>query len=341
MICQQDNGVIKKALVTGGGGFVGFAITRRLLELGIEPVVLGRSHYPHIEKLGVRQYLGDICNADDVQQAVQGCDTIFHVAAKAGIWGAKKTYWDINFHGTENIIQACLENNIKRLVYTSTPSVVFAGKSIKGAGETIPYANKFLCHYAASKTAAEKCVLRANSNLATVALRPHLVWGPGDTNLIPRLVARGKKGQLKQVGDGSNLVDIAYIDNVVDAHILAAENLAQSGTAAGKAYFISQGEPVNLWGWINDLLARVDIAPVQRKISLRKAYFAGTLLEICYFLAGIKTEPLMTRFLAHQLAGSHWFSIQSAKDDFGYIPRISTETGMKRMVQWLKKGTAL
>lgn len=327
---------MKRALVTGGGGFVGLAIVKRLLAMGVEPVVIGRNHYPYVERLGVKQLPGDIRDADIINRASKGCDTVFHVAAKAGIWGDRKEYLGINFTGTKNVIQACLDNGIGRLIYTSTPSVVFANQDLAGIDEQTPYAGRFLCHYAASKAAAEQLVLAVNScDLRTVALRPHLVWGPGDTNLIPRLVTRGRKGQLKQVGDGTNLVDISYIDNVVEAHILAAENLAGLGNAAGKTYFISQGKPENLWEWINALFTGLKIPPVKRKISFRKAYMAGVFFEIIYKAAGIRREPMMTRFLAQQLAKSHWFSTAAAARDFGYKPVVSTEEGMNRLLKWL------
>jgi len=327
---------MRRVLVTGGGGFVGLAISKRLLKLGIEPVVMGRNQYSYVDELAVRQIPGDIRDIDAVQRAAAGCDTVFHVAAKAGIWGRKKDYFSINYLGTQNVIRVCQEQKISRLVYTSTPSVVFANRSIMGEGETLPYADKFLCHYAASKAAAERSVLAANSStLGTVALRPHLVWGPGDTNLLPRLIERGRLRRLKQVGDGTNLVDITYIDNAVQAHILAAENLARHGSAAGKAYFISQGEPVNLWGWINNLFADLDVPAVNKKISYAKAYLAGRVFEIFYGLMGIQREPIMTRFLAQQLSKSHWFSIVAAQRDLGYSPLISTKEGMKAVLNSL------
>jgi nucleoside-diphosphate-sugar epimerase len=269
--------------------------------------------------------------------AFAGCDTVFHVAAKAGIWGSRREYFETNLHGSENVIAACRANAVANLVFTSTPSVVFAGRDIAGGDETLPYPEKFLCHYAASKAAAEQTVLAANgSALRTVALRPHLVWGVGDTNLLPRLVERGRKGLLKRVGEGANLVDISYVDNVVAAHLLAAENLAGSATAAGKAYFISQGEPVNLWGWIDEFFALVGIPPVRKAVSYRKAKAAGAALETIYTLLGIEREPLMTRFLAGQLAHSHWFSIAASRRDLGYSPEVTTGEGLQRTAAWLR-----
>jgi nucleoside-diphosphate-sugar epimerase len=330
---------LKKVLVTGGSGFIGGALIKDLARKGIETVTICRGKHPHIDKFGAIHFQGDIRNQQLVNDAAKGCDVVFHVAAKAGIWGAWKDYYSINVTGTENIFHACRVNKIPALVYTSTPSVVFNGQDITGADETIPYAENFLCHYAHTKAIAEQKVLAANSNgLRTVALRPHLVWGPGDTNLIPRLLDRGRRGVLKQVGDGQNLVAISYIDNVVAAHLLAAENLEKNGSAAGKAYFVSQGEPVNLWQWINDLFARLQIPPVSSKISFNKAYVAGLAMETVYGVLRIKREPLMTRFLAEQLAKSHWFSMHNAKGDFGYEPIISTEEGLDRLLDFVQKG---
>jgi len=329
-----------KALVIGGGGFVGSAIVRQLVDKGVEVAVSGRNHYPHLEKLDVRQFQIDIQDSDLLIRAMQGYDTVFHVAAKAGIWGAKDEFEQANVAGTRNVLGACFASGVENLIYTSTPSVVFNRSDLKGVDETTPYAERFLCYYASSKAVAEQMVLLANSEvLKTCAIRPHLVWGPGDPHLIPRLVERGKRRQLKIIGNGRNMVDISYIDNVADAHILAAKNLNSSATAAGNAYFISQGEPVNLWHWINDLFGRLGIEPVKKKIGFRTAYAVGTLLEGIYLWFGREKEPQMTRFLAEQLAKSHWFSIDRAKRDLGYVPRVSTSEGLERVVEWIKNSS--
>ncbi len=327
---------MKKVLVTGGGGFVGLAIVKKMLSEQVEVVVVGRHRYAEVERLGVETKVGDIRDGLFLAQAARGCDAVFHVAAKAGIWGRRQDYFPINLTGTEQVLAACRANGIGSLVYTSTPSVVFANQDLAGVDEHTPYAKRFLCHYAHSKALAEELVLKANNrDLKTVALRPHLVWGPGDANLIPRLVERGRQGLLKQVGDGANLVDIAYIDNVADAHWLAAVNLESTATAAGQAYFISQGRPVNLWDWINGIFAELGIPPVTKQVSFGKAYVAGAVLEGVYRILALRSEPLMTRFLAQQLAKSHWFSIAAARRDLGYEPKVSTEEGMRRLVAWL------
>lgn len=331
---------MKKAIVTGGGGFVGKAIVRRLIERGIDTAVVGRHRYPDVENMRAHCFVGDIRDPQFLSSAFKGYDTVFHVAAKAGIWGDEKEYLSINLNGTENVLEACRANNIPRLIYTSTPSVVFNRNSLENVDESAPYADSFLCHYAASKVLAEKRVLAANStDLLTTALRPHLVWGPGDNHLIPRLIERGLKGQLRIVGNGRNRVDISYIDNVVDAHLLAADNLATSATAAGQAYFISQGHAVNLWNWINDLFKRLSIPPVKKQIGFKKAYYAGAFLEIVHTLFRLREEPRMTRFLAEQLAKSHWFSIHKAYDQLGYSPRVTTEEGMIKVVEWIQGET--
>lgn len=328
---------MRQALITGGGGFVGRAVVRCLLTLNIKPVILGRHYYPDLDTPDIRQVQGDIRAPETVIKAARGCDTIFHIAAKAGIWGSRQEYYTVNLQGTRNVIKACEENGIKRLIYTSSPSVVFAEHDLAGVNETVPYGKKFLCHYAASKAAAEKLVLAVNGgSLKTTALRPHLIWGPGDNHLIPRILERARRGRLVQVGEGNNMVDISYIDNVAEAHILAAENLGRSASAAGRAYFISQGRPVNLWGWINELLTQANLPAVHKKISFRTAYTIGAGLEFIYHGLRIRREPLMTRFMALQLAKSHWFSIKAAENDLGYYPSVSTAAGLRRTIATLK-----
>ncbi|CAK8711055.1 MAG: Nucleoside-diphosphate-sugar epimerase [Candidatus Electronema aureum] len=325
-------------LVTGGGGFIGLALVRELRRQGREVRVFGRRRYPAAEAAGAVCVQGDLRDAEAVRQAAAGCSSVFHVAAKAGIWGSYDEYHGINVIGTRNVLAACAAQSVPILVYTSTPSVVFAGRDLEGGDETLPYAAQPLCHYAATKILAEQDVLQANSGrMRTAAIRPHLVWGPGDTNLIPRLLARGRARNLRVVGDGQNRVDIAYIDNVVHAHLLAEENLRGSGTAAGKAFFIGQQEPVRLWPWINELFVRMNVPPVTKQISLKKAKAVGWLLEKVYAALKIEREPKMTRFLAEQLAMSHWFSKKQAETLLGYQEQVSTHEGLERLTAWLRE----
>lgn len=329
---------IRTALVTGGGGFVGKAIVKQLIAGGVQTRVLGRHHYPEIDQLGGQCIVGDVCDDKAVARASRGVDVVFHTAALAGIWGPFNAYHHTNVRGTETVVDGCRKNGVSMMVYTSTPSVVFDRADIMGGDERLDYPTRFLCHYAQTKVIAERLVLSAHSSsLATCALRPHLIWGPGDPHLLPRLIEQGKKQQLKRVGAGRNLVDITYIDNVAYAHILAAENLATTGTAGGRPYFISQGKPVNLWDWITELFSAMELPPVKSAVSFPVAYHLGGVMEILHKIFSIQKEPKMTRFLAEQLAKSHYFSIDNARMDLGYEPIVSTEAGMQRTLTWLRK----
>ncbi|MGI9536727.1 MAG: NAD-dependent epimerase/dehydratase family protein [Desulfocapsaceae bacterium] len=328
--------MMKKVLVTGGGGFLGSAIVRQLLVKGCDVKVAGRHRYEQIERLGARCLVGDIADSNFTAQACQDVDTVFHVAAKAGIWGNWNDYRNVNIDGTVNIADSCLKNGVACLVYTSTPSVVFNHANIENGNENLAYAQKFLCSYAKSKVTAERYLLETISkDLPVCALRPHLIWGPGDPHLIPRLIERGRKGKLKIVGDGRNRVDITYVENAAHAHILAAENLHHSSRISGRAYFIGQERPVYLWDWINDLYRELGIAQLEKKVPLAVAYLAGWLLEILHRMPMVSKEPSMTRFLALQLSRSHYFSHDRAKKDLGYEPLISIEEGKKRLLETL------
>ncbi len=327
----------KKVLVTGGGGFVGKAVVKQLIKAGVETCIVSRNYYPDVEKLGAESIVGNICDQNLLDKITQDVVCVIHVAALAGIWGEWSDYYGSNVIGTQNVIESCLKNEVFSLVYTSTPSVVFDRSDILGGNENLPYANSFLCHYARSKVIAEKMILQANCpKMFTCALRPHLIWGPGDPHLLPRLIEKGRKKQLKRVGDGTNIVDISYVDNVAHAHVLAAENLKTTAACAGKAYFVSQGEPVNLWDWINTLFAAMDIPPVKQADYFSSAYRVGSLLELVYQGIRVQKEPPMTRFIAEQLAKSHFFSIENSRNDFGYEPLVTTEEGLVRSINWFK-----
>ncbi|MFQ5591575.1 MAG: NAD-dependent epimerase/dehydratase family protein, partial [Phycisphaerae bacterium] len=249
-----------KALVTGGGGFLGTAIARALHARGDSVLALGRHDYPQLERLGIRTVRANLCDADAVSGACAGMDVVFHAGALTGIWGPRRAFWETNVTGTKNVIGACRTHGVKKLVYTSSPSVVFGARALNGVNESQPYPRRFLAAYPRSKAAAEQMVLASNDpSLATVALRPHLIWGPGDPHLIPRVIERARKGRLVQVGDGKTLVDICYVDNAARAHLLAADALEPGAKCAGRAYFISQGEPVALWPWLNHILGSLAI----------------------------------------------------------------------------------
>ncbi len=305
-----------KALVTGGGGFLGGAIVRALLKRGDTVRSIQRGHYPDLLELGVDAIQGDLCKADDIDAAASGCDIIYHVAAMAGVWGDYDKYYLANVVATKNVIDACKKHNINYLVYTSTPSVVFDGTSEEGIDESTPYAETFFNAYQETKAEAEQLVLISNSEkLKTVALRPHLIWGPGDRHLAPRVINRAKAGRLRLVGNKENKVDSCYIDNAVDAHLLAGDDLQNNARCAGKAYFISNDEPISMSDLINKILATVNLSPIKKRINESVAYYIGSIFERVYSLFKIEEEPLMTRFVAKQLSTAHWFDLTAAKRD--------------------------
>ncbi len=321
-----------KALVTGGGGFLGSAIVRRLVAHGDRVCSLSRGDYPELRALGVELVQADIADAEAVLRAAEGCDLVFHVAARPGIWGKYEDYHRINVVGTENVLAACQRHGIRRLVYTSSPSVVFDGKDMEDVDESVPYPEHYHAHYPKTKAIAEKLVLAANgADLATVALRPHLIWGPGDNQLVPRIIARAKAGRLRRIGPADKRVDTVYIDNAADAHLLAADRLQPGAAIGGKAYFISQGEPIPLWDMINGILAAADLPPVTRSMPLGAALAVGWLCEAVYGCLGIRSEPPMTRWLARELSTAHWFNIDAARCDLGYEPKVSTAEGLNRL----------
>jgi len=321
------------ALVTGAGGFLGRYIVEQLVAAGHTARGLARRRYPALAELGVETVQADIRDKRAVAAACMGIDTVFHTAAVAGIWGPWEHYHGINTVGTQNVIDACRDRGVRRLIYTSSPSVTFDGADQCGVDETAPYATRWLCHYPHTKALAEQAVLAANGTgrLLTCALRPHLIWGPRDQHLIPRLIARAKKGPLRRVGDGGNLIDVVYVENAAAAHLQAAAALAEDSPVAGRAYFISQGEPVNCWRWINEILALAGLPAVSKSISAQSAWRIGAVLETAYRLLGLRREPRMTRFLAAQLSRSHYFDISRARNDFGYQPAISLAEGMRRL----------
>ena len=285
--------------------------------------------------MGARTLTGDLADYSAVSQAAKGAGLVFHVASKTGIWGPLSDFRRTNVTGTENIIKACREHGAARLVYTSTPSVVHRGGDVRGVDESAPYPESFEAYYPQTKAEAEQMVLKANGDgLSTAALRPHLVWGPGDPNFAPRLIERARSGRLRKVSGGPYLVDSVYIDNAAEAHLLAADSLAQ-GRAAGKAYFISQGQPIDIGELIDRILAAAGLPPVRKTISPRAVYAAGVFFESLYTLLRLQKEPPMTRFVAKQLSTAHWFDLGAARKDLGYIPRVSLDEGFRRLAAHL------
>lgn len=328
------------ALVTGAGGFLGLYIVEQLVARGDRVRAYCRGQYPELARLGVECFQGDVRDRDAVVAACQDIQVVYHSAGVAGIWGSWQHYYGINTQGTEHVLEGCRQQGVARLVYTSSPSVTFDGVDQNGVDESAPYPARWLCHYQHTKALAEQQVLAAHGlgDLATCALRPHLIWGPRDRHLIPRLLDRARSGKLRRVGDGTNLVDMIYVENAAAAHLQAADALAVESRVGGRAYFISQGEAVNCWQWIDELLKLAGLKPLSRSISAQSAWRVGAALEMAYRVLRLPGEPRMTRFLAAQLSRSHYFDISAARRDFGYAPQVSTAEGMRRLTETLKHG---
>jgi nucleoside-diphosphate-sugar epimerase len=320
-----------KALVTGGGGFLGCYIVEQLLARGDSVVVFARRDYPELSKIGAKLTRGDICDPLAIQNACVGIDTVFHVAAMEGLWGKWESFYQPNVIGTQNVIQACLRQGVGKLIYTSSPSVIFDNSSQEGCDERLPYPSHYESYYAKTKALGEQMISKAHrEGLLTVSLRPHLIWGPRDTHILPQVIALAKAGQVLQVGDGRNMVDFTYVEDAARAHILAADALYPGSNIAGSVYFISQDDPVKLWPWVNNLLSRLGIPKVNRKITLRQARTIGMVLESAYRILPLKGEPRLTRFLASELALSHYYDISRAKRDFNYQPQFTMEQGLEK-----------
>ncbi|HST44952.1 MAG TPA: 2-alkyl-3-oxoalkanoate reductase [Luteimonas sp.] len=321
-------------LVTGGGGFLGQALCRGLVAQGHAVTSFNRGRYPALDALGVHQLQGDLADRRAVVAACAGMDAVLHNAAKAGAWGDYEDYHRANVVGTGNVLAGCRAHGVPRLVYTSTPSVTHRATHpvAGGTADNVPYGEGFKAPYATTKLIAEKIVLAANDDLlATVALRPRLIWGPGDNQLLPRLVERARAGRLRFVGGGDNVIDTTYIDNAAQAHLDALAHLDIGAACAGRAYFISNGEPKPVREIVNALLEAAGAPRVHATLPFPVAFAIGAGCEGLWTLLRLRGEPPLTRFLAEQLSTTHWYDMAPATRDFGYVPRVSIAEGLERL----------
>jgi nucleoside-diphosphate-sugar epimerase len=326
-------------LVTGGGGFMGMALIKRLIKEGHRVTSFSRGEYPLHWALGINTVQADIRNMEALEKACKKRDVVFHLAAKVGIWGDYDDYYSTNVTGTQNVINACKKQGVKRIVFTSSSSVVFDGADLDGIDETHPYPEKHGSHYTATKAKAEQLIIEANSDtLKTISLRPHLVWGPYDAHLIPGILKRASSGRLRRIGDREHFIDTTYIDNMIDAILLAAEALETKKEASGRNFFITNGEPARVWDFINSIIQIAGHKPIQKKIPEKAALFAAGVAEWFHRIFKAKSEPFITQFAIKELCTNHWFDISSAKEILGYNPRVSYAEGFKHLKDYLKIG---
>lgn len=332
-----------KVAITGGLGFVGTAVSKRVLDLdGVRKVIaIGRNPSPKSSLVpeGMEYVSCDLSQRKTSFDWLREVDTVFHIAAKAGIRGSFGEYQAANFEATKHLLAASEASGVKRFIFTSTPSVVFSNSDVRGGSESMPYLTRRVSPYAFTKAMAEKLVLGAHKPgiFQTLAIRPHLVWGENDPHLLPKIIVRHRQKRLRIVGHGTNKMDLTHIDNVAHAHLCALESMLKNQTLGGKAYFIAQDEPVELWPWLNHIFQELGMPPLSQTISFPKAYFLGFVLEKAWSALRLSTDPPMTRFVASQLAHDHWFSTRSANVDLGYRPIIDMEQAMKKSLPWLRQ----
>ena len=323
-----------KVLVTGTGSLLLGGLASELLRRGDEVVCLQRRPAAFMGHQNAHEVLADICNTDAVALAAKGCDAIIHGAARVGVVGSQKEFYDTNVLGTENILRAAEQQSISRLVFVSTPSVAHTGASLVGAPAGRAEIGRSRSYYAESKAIAERTVLNArNSQLAVVAIRPHLVWGPGDTQLVGRIVERAKSGRLAVVGTGNALVDSTYIDNAISAHIAALDALHIGSACDGKAYVVSNGEPRTVNELMRSMCESAGVPFEPRHLSLTLGIRLGALVERLWPLMQ-SSEPPITRFIAEQLGTAHWFDQRVVHNDLKWAPSVTLDEGFKQLTQW-------
>lgn len=329
-----------KAVVTGASGFLGSHLVRLLRERGHDVVAGTRRPAPELERLGARVVTLDLGDRDALRRAFKNCEVAFHVAAKTGVWGPRAEFVRSNVTGTENVIATCEARRVRKLVFTSSPSVVFDGRDQVRASNDLPYARRFLCAYPETKAKSEQLVLAANGRwgLTTCALRPHLIFGADDPHLIPRIAERARAGKLRRIGDGANEVTVCAVENAAHAHVLAAQSLAPDAPHAGRAFFVGQEDPVRLWPWLDDLLRRAGLPGVERSIGVAPARALATACELWWKALRLDGEPPLTRFVVAQLSRSHSYDMQPAHAAFGYREIVSTERAVEAVVGALRSG---
>ena len=329
-----------KIIITGGMGFIGNSLAAKLLEEGHQVISVGRTKQPPVEKMlkGLEYFSCNLAEENLPKSVLSNTDVVFHTAAKAGVGGKYEEYHSANYLSTIRILKSCHAYGVRKFIQTSTPSVVFSNQPIRNGDERLPYVESSSAPYPFTKALAEKQVLQAHNppHFQTISLRPHLVWGPGDQHLLPRVLSRHRKGKLKIIGKGDNMVDLTHIDNVCHAHLLVMKGMFGNHNMGGKPYFIGQSEPVRLWDWINEIFDHLNLPILRKKVSFKKAYYLGFLMEGLWNSLSLQQDPPMTRFVASQLAHDHWFSNQDALSDFGYRPIISMDDAMRKTLPWLK-----
>lgn len=317
---------------------MGIGVADTLLRRGDEVVAFQRSPGPALPA-GARQVLGDVRDAAAVHAAAAGCDAVVHLAARVGVVGARREYESINVGGTGNVVDAIRRHGIPRFVHVSSPSVAHGGEPIVGAGADAAIVDHGTAWYPATKAIAEGIALDAASDACgVVALRPHLVWGPGDAQLVGRIVERARAGRLALVGGGRALVDTLYIDNAVSALVAGLDAVAPGAACSGRPYVVTNGEPRPIREIVEGICTAAGVPFAPRDVPLAVARRLGSVIERVWPRLGRSGEPPLTRFLAEQLGTAHWFDPRPARDDLGWTPSVTIDAGLAALAAWFGSG---
>jgi nucleoside-diphosphate-sugar epimerase len=325
-----------KVLVTGAGSLLLGGVAAALAERGDEVVCLQRRPATFVGAERTTQVLADIRDRDAVVRAASGCDAVVHGAARVGVVGTWGDFTGVNIDGTLNIVHSAHSCGVQRVVHVSTPSVAHEGRSIVGAGAAPAVTGRKGAFYAESKAIAEQYALNANgSDLAVVAIRPHLVWGPGDTQLVGRIVQRAAAGRLAMVGSGDALVDTTYVDNGITALVAALDALRPGAACAGRAYVVANGEPRSVSELFERICNAAGVPFEPRHVPVGLARRVGSVVER-WWPRLRDDEPPITRFIAEQLGTAHWFDPRPVEADLGWRPTVSLDEGFDRLRRWFE-----
>ena len=321
-----------RVVVTGGTGVVGSAAVRALRAQGHDVVSLQRSDAPAwMLDLGVQAVRGDVTDADAVGRALAGADGVVHAAARVEITGPWAEFERINVDGTRVVIDAARTAGVRRCVVVSSPSVAHAGRALVGSGADPADPQRARGNYSRSKAMAESLALAANDDaFAVTAVRPHLVWGVGDSQLTARIVARARVGRLVIVGSGAALIDTTYIDNAGTA-LAAALARAEDPRVRGQAFVVSNGEPRTVAEMLTRIARAAGAREPRRHVPYAVAYAAGRALETVWERGDRPGEPPITAFLAEQLATAHWFDQRRTREALAWRPEVGLEEGFARL----------
>lgn len=324
-----------KILVTGASGFIGGRFARFALEQGLEVRINGRrpDAVKHLVECGAEFIQGDLSESVLVQRLCQDVDAVVHCAGAVGVWGSYQHFYQANVAVTENVVEGCLRQSVRRLLHLSSPSIYFDGQAHVGIKEEqVP--KRFSDHYGATKYLAEQRVFEAQKfGLEVIAYRPRFVTGAGDTSIFPRLINMQRKGRLSIIGSGLNQVDFTSMQNLNDALF---SGLIASGPALGKVYNISNGDPVPLWDAVNYVLRQLELPPVTRHLPYGVAYAAAALNEtLCKLLPG-RPEPGLFRLGVAVMAKDFSLDISRAQHCLGYSPQVSVWAALDEFCQWWK-----